>query len=116
MGDIFSNLQLGFSVALTLNNLFLALVGCLVGTLVGVGLGGLGLIQEMAQTLQTKGPKRISPYFIPASLANLAPGQLSMRFGFKGTSYTTTSACASGAHAIIVPASVPIVMRPSWAV
>jgi 3-oxoacyl-[acyl-carrier-protein] synthase II len=71
-----------------------------VGTLVGVGLGGLGLIQEMAQTLQSKGPKRVSPYFIPASLANLAPGQLSMRFGFKGTSYTTTSACASGAHAI----------------
>ncbi len=71
-----------------------------IGTLVGVGLGGLGLIQNMAQTLQTKGPKRISPYFIPASLANLAPGQLSMRFGFKGTSYTTTSACASGAHAI----------------
>ena len=71
-----------------------------VGTLVGVGLGGLGLIQEMAQTLQSKGPKRISPYFIPASLANLAPGQLSMRFGFKGTSYATTSACASGAHAI----------------
>lgn len=71
-----------------------------VGTLVGVGLGGLGLIQDMAQTLQNKGPKRISPYFIPASLANLAPGQLSMRFGFKGTSYTTTSACASGAHAI----------------
>ena len=71
-----------------------------VGTLLGVGLGGLGLIQEMAQLLQNKGPKRISPYFIPASLANLAPGQLSMRFGFKGTSYTTTSACASGAHAI----------------
>lgn len=71
-----------------------------VGTLVGVGLGGLGLIQNMAQTLQTKGPKRITPYFIPASLANLAPGQLSMRFGFKGTSLTTTSACASGAHAI----------------
>ena len=71
-----------------------------VGTLVGVGLGGLGLIQNMAQTLGSKGPKRVSPYFIPACLANLAPGQLSMRFGFKGTSFTTTSACASGAHAI----------------
>src|SRR5690606_26173702 len=71
-----------------------------IGTLVGVGLGGLGLIQSMAQTLAAKGPKRVSPYFIPARLANLAPGQLSMRFGFKGTSYTTTSACASGAHAI----------------
>jgi 3-oxoacyl-[acyl-carrier-protein] synthase II len=42
----------------------------------------------------------VSPYFIPASLANLAPGQLSMRFGFKGASFTTTSACASGANAI----------------
>lgn len=71
-----------------------------VGTLVGVGLGGLGLIQNTAQTLDKKGPRRVSPYFIPACLANLAPGQLSMRFGFKGTSYTTTSACASGAHAI----------------
>src|SRR5690606_6858696 len=57
-------------------------------------------IQDMAQVLQTKGPKRVSPYFIPASLSNLAPGQLAMRFGFKGINYTTTSACASGAHAI----------------
>jgi 3-oxoacyl-[acyl-carrier-protein] synthase II len=71
-----------------------------IGTLVGVGLGGLPLIQSMAETLKDKGPRRVSPYFIPASLANLAPGQLSMRFGFKGTSFTTTSACASGANAI----------------
>ena len=71
-----------------------------IGTLVGVGLGGLPLIQSMAETLHEKGSRRVSPYFIPASLANLAPGQLSMRFGFKGTSFTTTSACASGANAI----------------
>jgi 3-oxoacyl-[acyl-carrier-protein] synthase II len=71
-----------------------------IGTLVGVGLGGLGLIQNMADTLHDRGPKRVSPYFIPACLANLAPGQLSMRFGFKGTSFTTTSACASGANAL----------------
>ena len=71
-----------------------------IGTQVGVGLGGLPLIQNMAEVLHEKGARRVSPYFIPASLANLAPGQLSMRFGFKGTSFTTTSACASGANAI----------------
>ncbi len=71
-----------------------------IGTLVGVGLGGLPLIQNMAEVLAAKGPRRVSPFFIPASLANLAPGQLSMRFGYKGTSFTTTSACASGANAI----------------
>jgi 3-oxoacyl-[acyl-carrier-protein] synthase II len=54
----------------------------------------------MGRTLETKGPKRISPYFIPAVISNLAPGQLSMRYGYKGSSFTTTSACASGAHAL----------------
>lgn len=71
-----------------------------VGTIVGVGLGGLPLIEQMVRTLVEKGPKRVSPYFIPATISNLAPGQLSMRYGFKGSSYTTTSACASGGHAI----------------
>src|SRR5690606_16193100 len=51
-------------------------------------------------TLAEKGPRRISPFFIPATISNLAPGQLSMRYGFKGSSYATTSACASGSHAI----------------
>ncbi|MDQ3034554.1 MAG: beta-ketoacyl-ACP synthase II [Myxococcota bacterium] len=71
-----------------------------VGTFLGVGLGGLGLIEEMNQTLVQKGPRRISPYFIPAAISNLAPGQVSMRYGFKGPNYTTTSACSSGAHAV----------------
>lgn len=71
-----------------------------VGTIIGVGLGGLPLLEAMGRTLVEKGPKRISPYFIPAVISNLAPGQLSMRYGFKGSSFTTTSACASGAHAI----------------
>jgi 3-oxoacyl-[acyl-carrier-protein] synthase II len=72
----------------------------MVGTIIGVGLGGLPLIEEMARVLIEKGSRRVSPYFIPACISNLAPGQLSMRFGYKGTSFTTTSACASGAHAI----------------
>jgi len=72
----------------------------LVGTIIGVGLGGLPYIEAMARTLVEKGSRKISPYFIPAVISNLAPGQLSMRFGYRGSSFTTTSACASGAHAI----------------
>lgn len=71
-----------------------------VGVFVGVGMCGLELVERMKETLLEKGPRRISPYFIPASISNLVPGQISMRFGFKGPNYTTTSACSSGAHAI----------------
>lgn len=71
-----------------------------VGTYFGVGLCGLELIEAQHRTLLEKGPRRVSPYFIPATISNLAPGQISMRWGFKGSNYTTTSACSSGAHAI----------------
>jgi 3-oxoacyl-[acyl-carrier-protein] synthase II len=70
------------------------------GTIIGVGLGGLPLIVETANVLNEKGARRVTPYFIPGAIANLAPGQVSIRYGLKGPSYTTTSACASGAHAI----------------
>lgn len=70
------------------------------GTIVGVGIGGLASIEGTAKVLAEKGPDRISPYFIPATISNLAPGRISMKFGLKGVSYATTSACASGAHAI----------------
>jgi 3-oxoacyl-[acyl-carrier-protein] synthase II len=72
----------------------------LTGTLVGTGIGGLGYIESMARVLETKGPTRITPYFIPATIGNLAPGQISMKHRLRGASYTTTSACSSGAHAI----------------
>ncbi len=71
-----------------------------VGTFVGVGFCGLEYFESTVRTYQEKGVRRISPYFIPATISNLAPGQISMRWGFKGPSYTTTSACSSGAHAI----------------
>jgi 3-oxoacyl-[acyl-carrier-protein] synthase II len=71
-----------------------------VGTFLGVGLNGLELIERMKETLMEKGPRKLSPYFIPAAISNLAPGQVSMRYGFKGPNFTTTSACASGAHAV----------------
>ncbi|MEO0326243.1 MAG: beta-ketoacyl-ACP synthase II [Myxococcota bacterium] len=70
------------------------------GTFVGVGMSGLDVIEEQHTRLRDKGPRRISPYFIPSAISNLAPGQVSMRWGYKGPSYTTTSACSSGAHAI----------------
>ncbi|HUT77205.1 MAG TPA: beta-ketoacyl-ACP synthase II [Polyangia bacterium] len=71
-----------------------------VGTLLGVGLGGLESLEVNHEVLRTKGPRRITPYFIPMMISNLAPGQISMRFGAKGPSITATSACASASHAI----------------
>lgn len=71
-----------------------------VATIIGVGLFGIGSTERAHATLLEKGPSKISPYFMPGMLANLAPGQVSMRFGFRGPNYALTSACASGAHAI----------------
>lgn len=70
------------------------------GTLVGVGMGGLAYIENTTLLLAQKGPSKITPYFVPASIPNLAPGHVSMKHKLKGTSFTVTSACASGAHAI----------------
>ena len=70
------------------------------GTIVGVGLGGLSTIEQTHDLYNHKGPRKISPYFIPKLIANLAPGQISMRFGLRGPNICTVSACASSAHAI----------------
>ena len=70
------------------------------GCFVGVGIGGIFTFEKTKQTLMEKGPTKVSPYSIPGIIANLAAGQVSMRYGLKGPSYCTTSACSSGAHAI----------------
>jgi len=70
------------------------------GCFIGVGLGGLEGIEAMGRTLVDKGPSRISPYFIPSVIANLAAGQVSIALGLRGPSYCITSACSSSAHAI----------------
>lgn len=70
------------------------------GTILGVGIGGLGTIESTAKVLAEKGPSRITPYFIPAAISNLAPGQISLKHGLRGTNFAVTSACSSGAHAI----------------
>src|SRR5215469_13684342 len=71
-----------------------------VGVLVGVGIGGLSTIEESHKILVTSGLHRLTPFFIPKLIGNLAPGQISIKYGARGVSFTTTSACASGSHAI----------------
>lgn len=71
-----------------------------VGTLVGAGLGGLPEIEATHTELLRKGPRRISPFFIPRLIANLAPGQISMALGAKGPNSCTVTACATGTHSI----------------
>ncbi len=70
------------------------------GVLTGVGIGGLPMIESSRDTVVQRGPSRISPFFIPAVISNMAAGHISILYGLKGPNYTLTSACASGAHAI----------------
>jgi 3-oxoacyl-[acyl-carrier-protein] synthase II len=68
---------------------------------VGSGIGGMWTYHRQMQTLwETKGPHRISPFFIPMMISDIAPGRISMRYGLKGPNYATTSACATSSHAI----------------
>jgi 3-oxoacyl-[acyl-carrier-protein] synthase II len=70
------------------------------GVLVGVGMGGIATIEECLPAFLESGLKKVSPFFIPRLIANMAPGQIAMRFGAKGVNYAAASACASGAHAV----------------
>jgi len=70
------------------------------GACVGVGIGGLAEIQSEYWTVREKGPKRVSPFFIPSVIGNLAAGQLSIKFGLQGPNTCITTACSSSAHAV----------------
>ena len=70
------------------------------GVMIGSGIGGLTTIAETAVLIKERGPKRVSPFFIPGSLINLVSGQVSIRFGFKGPNHAVVTACSTGAHAI----------------
>ncbi len=70
------------------------------GVLIGSGIGGLNYIYEQSIVLYERGPRRVTPFFIPASLINLASGQVSIRFGFTGPNHSVVTACATGTHAL----------------
>ena len=71
-----------------------------VGVITGCGLGGLEMLEVTARTVQEKGPKRVSPFFIPMIIGNMAPGMISIHLGAKGPNISVATACAAGAHAI----------------
>ncbi len=70
------------------------------GVVVGAGIGGMESLEKEFTKMKDRGPNRVSPLFIPMMISNMAPGQISMAFGLKGTSMAITTACASGTHAI----------------
>jgi 3-oxoacyl-[acyl-carrier-protein] synthase II len=71
-----------------------------VGIILGSGIGGMESFEREHRKLVEKGPSRVSPFFIPMMIADIAPGHIAIQYGFKGPNYTTTSACCSSAHAI----------------
>jgi 3-oxoacyl-[acyl-carrier-protein] synthase II len=71
-----------------------------VGVIIGAGLGGLATIEEVHSILLEKGVRKITPFFIPSLIVNLAPGQVSMKHGMKGPNYSPVSACATGNHSL----------------
>ncbi len=70
------------------------------GVMIGSGIGGLQLIEKTVLMMAEKGPRRVSPFFIPGSLINLCSGQVSIKYGFKGPNHAVVTACSTGAHAI----------------
>ncbi len=71
-----------------------------VGVIIGSGIGGLRDIEENTRTLLEKGARRVSPFFVPSGISNMASGYVAIRWGFKGVNYAVVSACATGNHAI----------------
>ena len=71
-----------------------------IGAVLGSGIGGIGSIQEGSYTLEHKGPRRISPFFVPGAIINMIAGNLSIKYGFKGPNLAVVTACTTGTHSI----------------
>jgi len=74
--------------------------GARVGVVTGCGLGGLHILEEVTRIVDKRGPKRVTPFFIPMMIGNMAPGMISIHFGAKGPNASMATACAAGSHAI----------------
>ena len=77
-----------------------------VGVVVGCGIGGIATIEENRSVFMTRGPRRVSPFFVPMSIIDMAPGLISIRFGYQGPNYAVASACASAGHSLIDSANL----------
>ena len=71
-----------------------------IGCVIGSGIGGLGSIENTTLTIKEKGPRRVSPFFVPGAIINMIAGNLSIKYGFKGTNIAVTTACTTGTHSI----------------
>lgn len=71
-----------------------------IGCVIGSGIGGLGSIEDTSITIKERGPRRVSPFFVPGSIINMIAGNLSIRYGFKGANIAVTTACTTGTHCI----------------
>ena len=71
-----------------------------IGVAIGAGVGGLGTIEATADLYREKGPRRISPFFVPSSIINMISGNLSIKYGFKGPNFAIVTACTTGTHNI----------------
>lgn len=71
-----------------------------IGAIIGAGIGGIGSIADGALTIEEKGPRRISPFFVPGAIINMIAGNLSIKYGFKGPNLAVVTACTTGTHAI----------------
>ncbi|TQV73488.1 beta-ketoacyl-ACP synthase II [Exilibacterium tricleocarpae] len=71
-----------------------------IGAAIGSGIGGIGSIEDTALTIEHKGPRRISPFFVPGAIINMIAGNLSIKYGFKGPNVAVTTACTTGTHCI----------------
>ena len=74
------------------------------GLIFGSGMGGLEIIQENAVACALRGPRRVSPFFVPMAISNMVAGEVAIRLGWMGPNFTTVSACASSNHAIMTAA------------
>lgn len=77
-----------------------------VGVVIGCGIGGIATIEENRTVFMNRGPRRVSPFFVPMSIIDMAPGMVSMRYGFQGPNYAVASACASAGHSLIDSANL----------